>query len=290
MMELGALGFPGWAGLVEILALAILFYYALLFFQGTRGAPILVGFVVAIFVLLLTTKLTHLDTLNWILKQFFAYLTIAFVVIFQPEIRRVLSELGRQPSSLVNRSMDRGMIEHIIDAILLLANQKIGALVAIERGISLQGVQETGTVLDSAVSSELLATIFYPHTPLHDGGVVVREDRLMAAGCLFPLSQRSELSKSLGTRHRAAIGLTEETDSIVLVVSEETGTISLAYKGRLSRGLDEDRLQRMLHSLLSRGKKTASRFSRAKEQLDLSPAGVARMDSLIAAERQQDVS
>lgn len=286
MIELGVFSrLPAWAGLVEILALAVLFYYTLLFFQGTRGAPVLVGFVVAIFALLLITKLTRLDTLNWILRQFFGYLAIAFFVIFQPEIRRMLAELGRQPSFKL-RGMERGLIEQIVEAIVLLSGQKIGALIAIERGMGLRHVQETGTVLDSTLSSELLATIFYPHTPLHDGGVVIRDDRLVAAGCLFPLSQRSELSKSLGTRHRAAIGLTEETDAIVLVVSEETGTISLAYKGRLSRGLDEERLQRMLNSLLARSK--GSRLSRVKEQIDFTPTGVARTDSMLASERQQD--
>ena len=132
----------------------------------------------------------------------------------------------------------------------------------------------------------LLSSIFYPRTPLHDGGVVIKEDRILAAGCTFPLSQREELSKSLGTRHRAAIGVTEETDSIVIVVSEETGGISVAYNGRLSRGLDEERLRRMLSAVLVRRQRQSGRISRAKEQLDITPGGVAKTEEMASTEEE----
>ena len=148
----------------------------------------------------------------------------------------------------------------------MLAERKIGALIAMEKEVGTRAIQETGTILDSLVTSELLTSIFYPHTPLHDGGVIIHQDRIVAAGCLFPLSQREELSKSLGTRHRAAIGLTEESDAIVIVVSEETGVLSVAYKGKLKRGLDEERLRRILVSVLLRGQRgrneRASLFAR----------------------------
>jgi diadenylate cyclase len=142
--------------------------------------------------------------------------------------------------------------EAVTQAALTLSERKIGALIAIEREIGTRGLQETGVWLHADVSAELLATLFFPGSPLHDGGVVIAEDRVMAAGCLFPLSQRGELSRKLGTRHRAAIGITEETDALVVVVSEETGVISVAYNGRLRRGLDEERLRRTVNSILSK--------------------------------------
>ena len=175
-----------------------------------------------------------------------------------------------------------------MQAVNLLAERKIGALIAVEREIGTLVTQETGTRIDSLVTPELLASIFYPHTPLHDGGLIIKEDRIVAAGCLFPLSQRQELNKALGTRHRAAIGMTEETDSIVVVVSEETGTISVAYKGRLSRGLDEERLRRVLSAVLLKNPKAKNRWMRAREQMDLTPEGVAKTDSIMAEEFEKN--
>jgi diadenylate cyclase len=148
-------------------------------------------------------------------------------------------------------------------------------------------IVESGTRIDSLVTPELLAGIFFPRTPLHDGGVVIRQNRLVAAGCLFPLSQQEELSKKLGTRHRAAVGLTEETDALVVVVSEETGTISVAYRGRLSRGMDTERLRRVLSSVLHRRGKTRDRLSRMREQLDLTPEGVAKTNASTAKEGEE---
>jgi diadenylate cyclase len=214
------------------------------------------------------------------------YLAIAFVIIFQPEIRRALAELGKQ--HVFTTARERTLVDQIVQAINLLAERKIGALIAVEREIGTRVTQETGTKIDSLVTPELLASIFYPHTPLHDGGLIIKEDRIVAAGCLFPLSQREELSKSLGTRHRAAIGMTEETDSIVIIVSEETGTISVAYKGRLSRGLDEERLRRVLSAVLLKNPKAKNRWMRAREQMDLTPEGVAKTDSIMAEEFEKN--
>lgn len=251
MEWLEQIGVQDLRALLEVLVIAGFFYYLILFFRGTRGAAVLSGFVLVLVAMMLFTQLLQLDTLNWILQRFSGFLVVAFVVIFQPEIRRALAELGKQNVFAGNAS-SRDLIDDLVQAVEHLSERKIGALIAIEREIGVRAIMESGTRIESRVTPELMATIFYPKTPLHDGGVVVQGDRLMAAGCVFPLSQRDELSRSLGTRHRAAIGVTEETDAVVLVVSEETGSISLAYKGRLSRGLDADRLSRMLSVILLR--------------------------------------
>lgn len=239
------------SALIEILFIAGFYYYLILFFKGTRGAAVLTGFVVVLVSMILLTQVLQLTTLNWLLQRFSGFLVIAFVVIFQPEIRRALAELGKQ-NVFSGSTSNKSMIDQLVTAVEHLGERKIGAIIAVEREIGMRSIVDSGTSLDSRVTSEMLATIFYPQTPLHDGGVIIRGDRIIAAGCVFPLSQRDELSRSLGTRHRAAIGVTEETDAVVVVVSEETGSISLAYKGRLSRGLDADRLLRMLSTILIR--------------------------------------
>jgi len=273
----------GPSGMLEIFALAFVYYYVMLFFRGTRGAQVLYGFVFSMIILMMLTQVFRLDTLNWLLKRFSVYLAVAFVVIFQPEIRRALAELGKQHVFAPTRN-DRNLVDKIIQAVLILSERKIGALIAIEQEIGTRAIQESGIRLDSRLTAELLASIFFPHTPLHDGGVIIQNDRIIAAGCVFPLSQRREISKSLGTRHRAAIGLTEETDALVVVVSEETGSVSVAYRGRLSRGLEEDRLHRLLSTVLVKRKKRRSRLSRVRDQLDLTPEGVAKTDGLTAIE------
>jgi len=280
---------PGPAGILEILFLAFVLYYIIAFFRGTRGAQVLAGLAVFFIGLLVVTHFLHLDAVNWLLKRFSVYFAIAFVVIFQPEIRRVLAELGKQ-HVFHGTVRERTLVDNIVQAVMLLAERKIGALVAVEREIGTRTTQETGTRIDSLVTPELLASIFFPHTPLHDGGVIIKGDRILAAGCLFPLSPREELSRSLGTRHRAAIGLTEETDAIVIVVSEETGAISVAYKGRLSRGLDEERLKRVLAAVLLRSSsaRKKSRLTRAGEHLDLTPEGLAKIDEAVARELDEN--
>jgi diadenylate cyclase len=272
---------PEWTGFIEILVLAIVFYYLIEFFRGTRGAAVLSGLILFLILMMVLTALFNLNTLSWVLQRFSVYLAVAFVVIFQPEIRRALAELGKQ-SVFTNSTSQREIVDDVVRAVTDLADQKIGALIAIEREIGTRHIQESGTKLDSHITPELLTSIFFPHTPLHDGGVIIKGDRILSAGCVFPLSQRLELSKSLGTRHRAAIGFTEETDALVLVVSEETGAISVAFGGRLSRGIDQDRLRRILGSILSRSKPARSPLARVRERLDLTPAGVAKTDAVMA--------
>lgn len=255
-----ALELPDVLGWIEIFILAAMLYFVFRLFKGTRGASILSGLIILFGILFAITSLSHLDVLNWLLSKLMLYISLAIVVIFQPEIRRVLARLGRQPWRNNGIASQKTLVEPIMQAVKILSKRKIGALIAIEREIGTRAIQDSGTKLHSAVSAELLSTIFFPHTPLHDGGVIISGDRLCAAGCLFPLSQKEELSKMLGTRHRAAIGLTEETDAIVVVVSEETGAVSIAYNGKLRRGLEEERLRRMLSSMLRRERTGLTRF------------------------------
>jgi diadenylate cyclase len=275
---------PPWINVgFQILALAVAFYYIFVFFKGTRGAQVLVGLSLLLVLLIGLTQFFNLDALNYILRNFSVYLAVAILVIFQPEIRRALAELGTQPA-LVVPAEKRTAVDHIVRAVMILAEHRVGALIAVEREIGTRTIQESGTKLDASVTPELLAGLFFPHTPLHDGGVIIRANRIVAAGCLFPLSTKAELQKKLGTRHRAAVGLSEETDAIVVVVSEETGTVSVAYRGRLSRGLDEERLKRFLSALLLRDRR-ASPWQRAQRQLDLTPGGIAKAEQRAAEEK-----
>jgi diadenylate cyclase len=241
--------FPGLNGWIEILCLAVVFYYLFFFLKGTRGAPVLTGLVLLFIGLIVLTRLIHLDALNWLLGRFLVYLALAVLIIFQPEIRRGLAELGKR-HLFGNTFSNETLVDQIVKATGYLALRKIGALIAIEQAIGTRPIQETGVKLDSAVTPELLAGIFAPHAPLHDGGVIIAGNRIVAARCMFPLSEQDELGKGLGTRHRAAAGLSDETDAVVIVVSEETGAISVSHDGRLMQNLDENRLRRFLSGLL----------------------------------------
>jgi diadenylate cyclase len=265
------------SSVLQIGLLAVAFYYLLLFFRGTRGAQIFIGLVILITLLIISTRLLHWSEINWVLRQSSVGLALALLVIFQPEIRRALAELGRH-QVFGTSGEERSVVDNLVKAVVQLAEQKTGALIAVERNIGTRAVQETGIALDAAVVKELLVNIFMPRTPLHDGGVVIGGNRILAAGCVFPLSQKEELQKQLGTRHRAALGLSEETDSVVVVVSEETGTVSVCYRGQLSRGLDGERLRRFLSALLVKEKKPESAWRRALAQLDLTPTGIARSE------------
>ncbi|MCO5068501.1 MAG: diadenylate cyclase CdaA [Kiritimatiellae bacterium] len=259
---------PGINGVLEIAVLAVAIYYILSLFRGTRGAQVLSGLAILYAALLSLTYFFEFDALHWLLQRFTVYLSVALLIIFQPEIRRALAELGPR-HLLTNGSGERTVVETLMTAVQRLTENKIGALIAIERGVSMAPYQEAGTTLDSRVTPELIVSLFFPNSPLHDGGVIIRGDRLLAAGCLFPLSQRPELSRALGTRHRAAIGLSEESDAIVIVVSEETGAVSAAYKGRLRRGIDSDVLERFLSKQLLGGRRSSSvSSSRIRRWLD----------------------
>ncbi len=267
-----------WFGnIVQVLMLAGIFYYVFLFLRGTRGAQVLLGLVVLLMFLIGVTHVFQLAEINWLLRRLSVGLAVAFLVIFQPEMRRALAELGKQ-SSFVAPAKKRDIIDHVVRAVDNLAEHRVGALIAIEREIGTRAIQESGIKLDATIDPELLASIFFPHTPLHDGGVIIRGNRIVAAKCIFPLSLNPEIHKTLGTRHRAAVGLTEETDAVVIVVSEETGTISVSYRGRLSRGLDSERLRRFLTALIVKGRGAESAWKRAQKKLDLTPEGIAKSE------------
>jgi len=241
----------GWRPALEILILAVMIYYASRFLRGTRGWPVVVGFVVVLLVLAFVTTLLELKVLSWLLGTFSAFFAVAVLIIFQPELRRMLAELGNLPLFASSREQ-RENIEVIIQTVERLADVRIGALIAIEQSIQLFEAVESGVPVDCEATPEMLETIFFPNNAIHDGGVIIKGDRIAYAACIFPLTQRQDLNKSLGTRHRAAIGLTEETDAVVVVVSEENGKISHAHKGQLVRGVTLEELRAFLTSLLIR--------------------------------------
>ena len=219
------------------------------FVRGTRGWPVITGFLVVLLAFVLVSFLLNLKELQYLLGVFSAAFVVAILVIFQPELRRMLAELGNL-NLFTTAHEQRENIEIIVQTVERLADVRIGALIAIEQSIQLQEAIESGIIIDCQASPEMLETIFFPNNAIHDGGVVIKADRIALAACIFPLTQRQDLNKSLGTRHRAAIGMSEETDAVVVVVSEETGAISHAYKGQLVRGVTSEELRSFLTSVL----------------------------------------
>lgn len=239
-----------WKPVFEIALLAAFFYYMLLLFRGTRGAAVLTGFVIVLLGIVGVTQIFQLDVINWILSRFLAFLAIAVLVIFQPELRRALAQVGSR--QFFTSPKQRGeMIDVLVETARSLSQKRCGGLMAVEREIGFRGVAETGVPIGAKATPELLTTIFFPNTPLHDGGVVLRGDQIVSAACVFPLTQRQGLSASIGMRHRAAMGLTEDTDAVVVAVSEETGEISVAHRGHLVQGLDPDGLRAFLATTLT---------------------------------------
>jgi diadenylate cyclase len=238
-----------WRPVVEILILTVGIYYVLRFIRGTRGAPVVTGFLVVLLAFVLVSFLLKLKVLQYLLGAFSAFFILAVLVIFQPELRRMLAELGNLPLFATVHEQ-RENIEVIIQTVERLADVRIGALIAIEQSIHLQEAVESGIIVDCEATPEMLETIFFPNNAIHDGGVILKGDRIAYAACIFPLTQRQDLNKSLGTRHRAAIGLSEETDAVVVVVSEETGGVSYAYRGQLVRGVTLEELRAFLTSVL----------------------------------------
>ena len=239
-----------WAGL-DILLVALLIYQVLAVIRGTRAAPMLAG-VVVVAVTFYLARMGELTTLNWVVSRVLPYIVFALIVVFQSEIRHVLADLGRRMSFLRGSAADGDSYDDIVLAANLFSQHQTGALIVIEREIGLRTHIESGVPLDARLSYDLLATIFRPSAPLHDGAVIVQKDRIAAAACFLPLSMNPLLSTQLGTRHRAAIGITEETDAIAVVVSEETGAISLALAGQIERDLTVDQLRERLGSELRR--------------------------------------
>ncbi len=221
------------------------------YLRGTRTASILGTAVFILILITIVADLIDFEVIGWILNSAWTFLPIAIIVIFQPEIRRAFTQLSSPFGSDIKREE---AISEISTAIANLAKKKFGALIAIEQNFSLKGLCDNYIRIDATLTHKLLESIFVPNTPLHDGAVVVRKGKIRAAGCIFPLSSNSELTSGMGTRHRAALGITEETDALVVVVSEETGIISIAYKGNIKRGISPEKAKRYLDWLVDEKK------------------------------------
>ena len=238
----------GFSDVVDIVIMSFVIYKLMGFIRDSRAAQLSKGllFIIGAFFL---SDAAHLYTFNWVLARLMNIGLIALVVVFQPELRRGLEYLGK--NKLLNRSsIDRESINDIVEqisaAVGYFASIKEGALIVIERDIAVNDIAENGTIIDAKLSQELLENLFYVGSPLHDGAVIIRRDRIYSAGCVLPLTENTNLSKDLGTRHRAGIGISEVTDAIVLIVSEETGIISMAQEGKLSRFLDVRTVEKTL--------------------------------------------
>lgn len=229
--------------LIEIAVLWFVIYHIMLFFEGTRAVHVLRGIIILLVMFFVFQKLGF-ERLDWLFTKLFAISVISMLIIFHPEIRQGLARLGQR--HLFGTVLREEELEHILREIIKacdsLSKNKIGALLAMEKDVSLKAYIESGILIDADISSELIQTIFTPNSLLHDGGIIIQHGRILAAGCLFPLTENQDLSRIFGTRHRAAIGLSEETDAITIIVSEERGDVSLAYQGRLYQGLNKEEL------------------------------------------------
>ncbi|MCX7913775.1 MAG: diadenylate cyclase CdaA [Thermodesulfovibrionales bacterium] len=244
-----------WQDIVDIVLVSIIFYRILLIIKGTKAAKMLLGLGV-LMIISFFSKYLELYTLDWIISSFWGQVVIVVIVIFQPEIRRALARMGE--SSIfqsLTPAEELKSLEEIIKAVISLSNKKIGALIVIEREVSIKDYVEIGVPLDAKVSKELLLSVFHPTSPIHDGAVVIKGNRVLAAGCFLPIALEADLSKSYGTRHRAGIGITEETDAVAIVVSEETGTISVGVDGKMESDFDIATLRDKLTELFTKPKK-----------------------------------
>jgi len=238
-----------WKSGIEILLLAIGLYYVYINLRRTAGAYIFIGLGTVVLTLLLISQLLNLEVINSVLRYSAFGFAILLIVIFQPELRRIFTRLGTH--HLWGASTEtRETVEEIVDTAYALSARGFGALIAIERDITLDPWVETGVLLNANFSKELALTIFHPKTVLHDGAIIIRDDRISAASCIFPLTQREDIDRHLGLRHRAALGLTEECDAIAIIVSEENGHVSICHRGKLERHLSPDEFRAQLHKLL----------------------------------------
>ena len=233
---------------LEVFILAFIFYKILYYLRGTRGSNILAGMFIVLLILTAGADFMKFEVLSWALSGLWTLLATAMIVIFQPELRRAFAQLGSMSFRQEDRKKE--VITEITTAVLNMANRKIGALMVIERKIGMRAIVEDAIKLDIKVNSMILESIFYPNSPLHDGAIIIKNDRIIAAHAILPLSRDENFTKSLGTRHRAAVGITEETDAVVVVVSEENGNISVACRGSIRYDVKVDKLLRYLSALL----------------------------------------
>ncbi len=240
----------GWRDFLDVFFVAVLLYYLLLLIRGTRAVQVLIGLLI-VSLLYYFARLTGLATLQWLLGNLLIFLPFSVIVLFRREIRRALASFGRNPLwGLTATQRVENTFDEFAVAVTSLATRRIGALIVIERLDGLRTYVENGIILDAELSYDLLINIFSPSTPMHDGAVVVQGDRIAAAACFVPLTLKPELSREFGSRHRAALGITQETDAVAIVVSEETGTISVAFEGRLTRNFNAKTLRNELYQRL----------------------------------------
>src|SRR5437899_3942787 len=238
-----------WRSIFEIILLSVGIYYGYLYFRGTRVAKVLTGLAIVFLAVLLISTLLNLVVIGWIVRSFSVFLAVALVLIFQPELRRGLAALSRHPIFSLT-SEKRETVHDLAEAVTQLANKQFGALIAIERDTSIRVYEETGVTIDGDFSVELVLAIFHPKGALHDGGVIVRNSRIAAAACIFPVSQRETLDRSLGLRHRAGLGITEESDAVAVIVSEETGSISICHRRRIERNYTPETFRQRIAEIL----------------------------------------
>lgn len=249
-----------WVDAIDILLVSFLFYKLFQLIRGSRAFQMVVGTLIVV-ILFFLSRWARFETVNWLLRNSLAYVGFAIIVLYQAELRKALAHLGKAPLfRLLGQPNTGETIDEIVFATTTLARRKTGAIVVIERDIGLRSYIEGGIILDAILTYDLLLSIFNPKTPLHDGAVIVQGNRAAAAACFLPLSMNPHLSKELGTRHRAAIGITEDTDAVAIVVSEETGTVSYLEDGNILRGMDGDTLRAKLRQVLG-----TSRSKRSQE-------------------------
>ncbi len=260
-----------WLDALDIVIVAFLIYQLLQFIRGTHAVQMAVGALMLV-VLYWSSQLLHLETVNWLLRTFLPYLVFGIIVVFQAEIRKVLAHLGKAPlPGMFSSHRTEEVIDEVVLASITLSAQRTGAIVVIERDMGLRSYIETGIGLDALLTYDLLISIFNPGTPLHDGAVVIQGNRVAAAACFLPLTVNPQLSREMGSRHRAAIGVTEDTDAVAVVVSEETGTISVVVGGEIRRDLDAGLLKQALLDALQ-----------VEASSDRAPAAPSRRETLRA--------
>src|SRR5205807_5958266 len=277
------LWFKSWRSMIEIILLSVVIYYGYLYFRGTRGAKVLTGLAIIFLTLTLISTLLNLVVIGWIVRSLSAFLALASVVIFQPELRRALAEVGGHPIFSLT-SEKRETVHDIAEAVTQLANKQFGALIAIERDTSIRVYEETGVAMDAEFSVELMLTLFHPKAALHDGGVIMRNGRIAAAACIFPVSQRETLDRSLGLRHRAGLGITEESDAIAVVVSEESGGISICHRRRIERNFTPETFRQRIAEILLHSKYEETDSEKLAREVDLP---VARDDALVPDQKER---
>jgi len=250
MMNLGGINIR-WQDILEIVILSFIIYHFLLFIRGRRALQVLIGLLIIIFSGLIS-QILHLQTISWLLKNLFVVWAIFLIIVFQPEIRRGLAKIA---TPFLFWSEEETIIDEVIKAVNFLSRNKYGALIAIQQEVGLKDYIESGVLMDATVSSELLISIFTPHTPLHDGAVIIEENMIVAANCILPIKEEELDMRHMGSRHRAALTLSKETDAAVLVISEETGRISLALLGNLRTNMDGISLRDALMNLSKKKKR-----------------------------------